>query len=318
MTNEVLVTGGKGMIGRYVDMGLSKKNISVDISTQVENEVSRKDGIFRMDLTCPESIERLVSSGYKAIINMAGISDPKICQTNPEISNQVNHLGVINILETIKHLPEDKRPIVILACSVLQFDIKEGGLISVDHPHKISTDPYIKSKNQMFIDAQPYLQAGLDIRFAFIANTTGEGHPLGYFPTDMANKIIKNEKVTHGPIDHKRPFLHGQDASSIFFYGLTHLQSGDKFLVSGEQSIKLSDFLATMIKISGKKDIEVEESPDLGSPTNIKDINFDITFIKSLGYKQIMGVPEICQTLLRDRARILNEIPLPARGVYGY
>lgn len=318
MSKEILVTS-QGMLGRYLDSGFSSRGLSVDVTTSELKNVSPKDGIYHLEATDTESIEKIVSGGYKSIINMMGIANPKVAREDTELTDNINHLSVIKILEAVKKLPETKRPIVILACTVLQFDIKESGIVGVNHPLKDTTDPYISSKNKMFISALPFLADGLDIRFAFIANTTGEGHPGGYFPTDMADQILNGEKVHHGHIDNvKRPFLHGKDAANIFFYGLTKLSSGDRFLVAGSESTRLRDFLDTMIQVSGKKDLETVEDSSLGSPTQIKDLNFDIENIKKMGYRQENGIPDICFTVLKDRARVLKGLSLPLRGVRGF
>lgn len=318
MSKEVLVTS-QGMLGRYLDTGFSSRGLSVDVTTSELDQVLPKDGIYHLEATDAESIERLVSSGYKSIINMMGIANPKVAKENPQLTDAINHLSVIKILEAVKKLPQAKRPVVILACSVLQFDIKESGVVTVNHPLKDTTDPYISSKNKMFTSALPFLKDGLDIRFAFIANTTGEGHPGGYFPTEMADQILRGEVVRHGPIDDvKRPFLHGKDAANIFFYGLTKLSSGDRFLVAGSESTRLRDFLTSMIEASGKKDVETVEDPNLGTSTQIKDLSFDIENIKRMGYKQENGIPDICSTVLKDRARVLKGLSLPLRGVRGF
>ncbi len=318
MSKEILITGGTGMMGRHIDWRLEKNNISVDLSTSIEKEVSKKDGIYFADYTDPESIHRLANGGYKVIFNMAGIADPKVCRKKPDLADQVNHQGVICLLEAVKKIPETKRPIIVLACSVLQMDIQMPGIIGIDQPLKDTTEPYILSKNKMFYDSLPYLKDGLDIRFAFIANTTGEGHPLGYFPTDIANQLIQSEKIIHGPVDHKRPFLHGKDAANMFFYGLTKLSSGDRFLVAGKQSTKLEDFMRTMMEVAEKTDVETYQDPKFGNPSPIKDINFDISQLESLGYRQAFNIPDICRTLLLDRARVLRGEPLPQRRIVGY
>lgn len=317
MSKEMLVTS-QGMIARHIDKTLTEKGFSVDVTTSEISRVSKKDGIYHFDKTDPESIYKLVSQGYKAIIDMSGIADPRVAQKDPGYADKVNHTGVIEMLEAVKKLPESKRPVVILACSVLQFDIRESGVISVDHKLKDSSDPYISSKNRMLLDSLPYLNDGLDIRFAFIANTTGEGHSLGYFPTDMADQIVRGEKIKHGPLDHKRPFLHAKDAGNIFYYALTRLSGGERFLVSGKESVSLRSFLDTMIKVSNSEDLSDYRDESLGKDSPIKDINFDTSKIESLGYRQIHGIPDICRTLLTDRVRVLKGISLPVRGIRGY
>jgi nucleoside-diphosphate-sugar epimerase len=81
----------------------------------------------------------------------------------------------------------------------------------------------------------------------------------------MADQLARGNHVIHGPIDHKRPFLHGKDAANMFFYGLTSLDSGDRFLVAGKQTVQLRDFLETMIQVSGKQDVVTEQDPSFGT-----------------------------------------------------
>lgn len=317
MSKEVLVTS-QGMIARHIDNSLSKRDFSVDVTTSEISRASKKDGIYYFNKTDQESIEKIVSQGYKAIIDMSGIADPKLAKKQPEYADTVNHIGVIRMLEAIKKLPETRRPVVILACSALQFDIQESGIVTVNHKLKASLDPYINSKNQMLLNSLPYLKDGLDIRFAFLANTTGEGQSLGYFPTDIADQIIKGEKVKHGPIDHKRPFLHAKDAGDAFYYALTRLSGGERFLLSGKESVSLRNFLDMMLKISNSADLGDYRDETLGPDAPVKDINFDISRIESLGYRQIHGLPDMCRTLLTDRVRVLKGMSLPVRGISGY
>jgi nucleoside-diphosphate-sugar epimerase len=78
LTKEVLITGGTGMMGRHLDIFLTQKNISVDITTSLENEVSTQDGIYSVDITDADSVDRVIHCGYKAIFNMAGVADPRL------------------------------------------------------------------------------------------------------------------------------------------------------------------------------------------------------------------------------------------------
>lgn len=305
------------MIGRHVDDHFRfDQNLRVDVTTAKESEASTRDGIHYADFNNPQDLEKIITDGkYQAILNFAGIADPRIARNHPEMTEQINRKAVTQMLETITKLPSEKRPIVILACSALQFDIRESGLVSAHHPLKENGDPYVASKNGMFWDAQEYLDR-IDIRFAFIANTTGQGHALGYFPTDMADQLIKGEQIiNHGHVDHKRPFLHARDAAKIFYYGLTKMQSGDRFLVASEVSTKLENFLETMIQVSGRSGVSHQIDPNFGSPTSIKDVNFDIQNLLSMGYRREYGIADICRTLLNDRLRVLQGGKLPVRGI---
>lgn len=318
MSKEILITS-QGMIGRYLDSELSGRGFDVEVTTSKEERSSVRDGIHYLEATDFDSVRRIVSGGWDAIINMMGVADPRKAANNPDITDKVNHQSVIQMLEAIKSLPESKRPVVILACSVLQFDIKESGHIFPDHPLKTTQDPYIDSKNKMFLGALPYLKDGLDIRFAFLGNTTGENHQLGYFPPDIADQIVRGEKnIKHGPVDHKRPILHGKDSAKMIYYALTHLSSGSRFMVTGKESVKLEDFMNKMIEVSKKQDVGTVQVSDFGAPTPIKDLTFDISEIERFKYQQIHGVPDICRTLLSDRYRILKGIKQKPRGVYGY
>lgn len=326
MSNEssqgkILIPGGDGMIGRATDTGLTQKGFKVEISTIEKDRASVRDGIHYIDFRHPETGEEvIIKGGFDAIICLAGISDPRVAKDNPELADQVNHLGVIQMLESIKKLPREKRPIVILPCSILQFDIRESGLISVHHPLKENGDSYVLSKNNMFYDALKYLP-DIDIRFAFIGNTTGEGQSLGFFGPDIMDQFVRGETIiSHGDLKQKRPFLHSKDAASILYYAITSPKSGigNRFLVTSGFSPSLEDFFRSMAKIAGRYDEPGEPDPKFGGPARIKELRFDIQMLEKLGFRQQNGLDQISLTLLKDRFRVLNGGKLPERGIFGY
>jgi len=309
------------MIGRATDSGLTQRGFKVEITSTEMGRASIRDGIHYVDFRHPETADEVIAKGgFDVIICLAGISDPRIAKENPILADQVNHLGVIQMLESVKKLPREKRPIVILPCSVLQFDIKESGLISVHHPLKENGDTYVLSKNNMFYDALKYLP-DIDIRFSFIGNTTGEGQRLGFIGPDIMDQFVRGEeKIVHGDLKQNRPFLHSKDAASIFFYAMTskRVDIGDRFLVTSGYSPSLEDFFLSMARVVGRPDKPGEPDPRFGGLAKIKDIRFDIELLEELGFRQLNGLDQISYTLMMDRLRVLNGGKLPERGIYGY
>jgi UDP-glucose 4-epimerase len=91
---KILVTGGSGLLGRYVVDKLCKSH-TVDVVDL--NPPHRKDvRHFAVDVLNPSELQQIVR-GYDAVVHLAGIPHP--LNDPPERVFRVNTLGTFNVLE---------------------------------------------------------------------------------------------------------------------------------------------------------------------------------------------------------------------------
>jgi UDP-glucose 4-epimerase len=142
---KLLVTGGSGLVGRYVVDELCKSHVVevLDIRRPHRNDVSH----LAIDVLDLSALQRVVH-GYDAVVHLAGIPHP--LNDPAERVFRVNTLGTFNILEACVHA-EIPKLVFMSSESTLGFAFSTTRLtplyLPVDEDHVLRPqDPYGLSK----------------------------------------------------------------------------------------------------------------------------------------------------------------------------
>ncbi|HEX9614742.1 MAG TPA: NAD(P)-dependent oxidoreductase [Bacteroidota bacterium] len=91
---RVLVTGGSGLVGRFVVRGLSRRHKVeiLDLRPPDQDDIP----FHKIDIVQPENLPRVLSK-FEAVVHLAGIPHP--LNHPPEVVFRTNVLGTFNMLE---------------------------------------------------------------------------------------------------------------------------------------------------------------------------------------------------------------------------
>lgn len=318
---KAFIIGETGTVGRGAHNAM-RDEYDLIAGTEKQADLTRDEGFRYFNFLQPDSVEKTLKSGnFDVILDLAGIANSS--QASNPLAWQINCYGVLQMLDIISHMPIRRRPKVVLPLSVLQFDIKQSGVVNINHPLKPTGSEYVMQKNTLFHEAQKYLP-DIDIYFAFIANTTGIAHPLGYFGPDIMKQLVDDQSViAHGDVDQSRPFLDSRDAGRILACAIRNTGSGGRlavgesfFLASGA-SYNMREFFEVMKRVANKPNaqLSLENDAKFGPPASIKEIRFNIDMLTSMGYKEQGNMQTIAEALLWEAQRVKDGRPLPVRGL---
>lgn len=320
---EIFIPGETGTVGRGAHFALTKEGYSLKAGTPIETEASAEEGFYYFNFLENDSMEKTLRSGnFKVVVDLAGVASPSEAGKPGSKAEIINYLGVIKMLDIISKMPIHKRPKVILPLSVLQFDIRQPGLVNIDHALKVGGSDYVMQKNSLLFESQKFLK-DVDIYFAFIANTTGFAHPAGYFGPDIMHQMVNGvDDFKHGDLDQYRPFLHSKDAGRILAAVIRNIgtggkiSNGDRFFVASGNSYNMKDFFNVMAQVANRPDAKPGvPDPKFGPLATIKEISFNIEHLKKLGYKEEENMQTLAEALYWEAMRVKEGRPLPKRGL---
>jgi nucleoside-diphosphate-sugar epimerase len=321
---KILTVGETGTVGRGLNKALKNSEFELYAGTQVESDLIIDEGFKYFDLLNPQSMEETIKKGdFDVIVNLAGVANPSYASDKNSKAWDINCYGVLKMLEIVSNMPIGKRPKIILPMSVLQFDIKQSGIIDINHPLKQQGNDYVLQKNTLLSEAQKY-RKDVDIYFAFLANVTGYAHPRGYFGPDIMRQLVEGEKIiTHGDLDQLKPFLGSEDAGRILGCAIRNtghhglLTVGKSFFVASGTNYNMREFVGVMKEVANRNDAEIsnENDPRLGGKATVSEIKFNIELLTKMGYKELGNMQTIAKALYAEALRVKNKQCLPARGI---
>jgi len=267
MTATAIVTGAAGFIGsalieRLISEGYSvlgidnfrtgkKENLSMIDGDRrfhlLDADISK--GVLTKDITDALSSSQFTSKDVDILFHLAAISSVKESIENPQLVNDTNVGGTINILEMTRQL-EIKR--LVFSSSAAVYGNPEKMPISEDSPYQ-PLSPYAVSK----IAGELYIQSYAElygIGSTILRYFNAYGPRQAYSEYSGVISIFTNQALTNNPItiegsgDHTRSFIYVDDITrATVAAGEMDKASGMTINLSGIESISISE-LAMIIR----------------------------------------------------------------------
>lgn len=265
---KALITGSEGFIGSRLAVELENNGYEV-----IRSDLRESPGTISMDITDPGSIRRVVSYYQpEIIINMAGQANVGLSWKKPQLTVQLNTIGLINILETVKSCGLNSRVIAVGSSDEYGSLEEHGTNVTEDIPIKPIT-PYAISKQAQELFAQLYVRSfGMDICMIRLFNLGGPGQPKGYMISDFASGVAEVEAgkkpyMTVGNLESARDFTHLDDACRAVRLVAEKGRKGEIYNISSgttHTAQEVLDLLSGMAKVK----IEVRQDPSKMRPSD--------------------------------------------------
>lgn len=265
---KALITGSSGFIGGHLVSELEANGYEV-----VKCDLRASKGTVAMDIMNQEMIQSVLEEHKPdVIINMAGQANVGLSWKRPQLTVQLNTVGLVNILEAVREVNKKIRVIAVGSSDEYGSLEERGANVTEDIPVKPIT-PYAISKQAQELFAQLYVRSyGMDICMIRLFNLGGPGQAKGYIISDFASGIAeveagKREYMSVGNLESARDFTHVKDACRAVRLIAEKGHVGEVYNISSGTTHKAQEVLDKLIGMA-EQPIEVQQDPSRMRPSD--------------------------------------------------
>ncbi len=265
---KALITGSSGFIGSHLTAELEANGYEV-----VKCDLRELEDTVAMDIMNQSMVEDVLRE-YKpdVIINMAGQANVGLSWKKPQLTVQLNTVGLINILEAVKLVNPEIR-VIAIGSSDEYGPLEERGVnVTEDIPVKPIT-PYAISKQAQELFAQLYVRSySLDICMIRMFNLGGPGQAKGYIISDFSSGVAevesgKKKYMSVGNLSSARDFTHVKDACRAIRLIIEKGQAGEVYNICSGITHTAQEVLDNLVRMS-KVTVEVRADPARMRPSD--------------------------------------------------
>ena len=265
---KALITGSKGFIGTHLSAELEANGYEV-----IKCDLAEGDGIVAMDIMNQAMIQGVLEKYQPdVLINMAGQANVGLSWKKPQLTLELNTIGLVNVLEAVRAV-NSKIRVIAVGSSDEYGSLKDAGTnVTEDVPVKPIT-PYAISKQAQELFAQLYVNSyGMDIYMIRLFNLGGAGQMKGYLIADFASGIAdveagKSEYMSVGNLSSARDFTHVKDACKAVRLIAEKGHSGEVYNICSGITHTAQEVLDKLIKMS-KVEVKVVQDPARMRPSD--------------------------------------------------
>jgi GDP-4-dehydro-6-deoxy-D-mannose reductase len=292
---RILVTGIEGFAGGHLARHLAAAGHTViglhwaDAPPGLPAELHRGD-ICDFDAT--RSL--LEATRPDGIIHLAGISSVALSESHQMVTYEVNALGTLKLLESVRQLQLKCRVILISSADVYGCS-NVGRPLSEDAP-SLPLSPYALSKHMTSEAGQFYHRAfGLDVVILRPFSHTGPGQTTAFVFPKVANAIAQIERGAREPVIEmgdlrvRRDYTDVRDVVRAYGLALERCAAGETYNVASGKPVVIQegvDYLCSLARVP----VQVQSSAAKFRPHDIPLLTGDPSkFTAATGWKP--GIP---------------------------
>lgn len=301
MMEKVLVTGANGFVGCWLVEDLLRDGCEVLGIGRFADPTSPPDrlGDFELaekgadgtavytgaagtwhcrdlDLAAPDAADGLIDAFRpESVYHLAAQSSAALSFKDPYLTFDVNVTGCLRLLEAVRALPADERPMVVAVGSS-----EEYGPPAADRPLNESTplnpsSPYGVSKvTQTLLCCQYHGSFDLPVVMARPFAHTGPGQSTVFAYPSFAKQIVAIERGEQEPVlrvgdlSPLRDYLHVRDVIRAYRLLREKGVPGEIYNISSGTGVSMQKGLDILLAAS-ESDIGIEPDPDRFRPSNV-------------------------------------------------
>lgn len=265
---RALITGSSGFIGSHLTAELEANGYEV-----VRCDLKATEDTVAMDIMNPEMIQSVLEKHQPdVIINMAGQANVGLSWKKPQLTVQLNTIGLINILEAVKAV-NPKIRVIAVGSSDEYGNLKEiGANVTEDIPVKPIT-PYAISKQAQELFAQLYVNSyDMDVCMIRLFNLGGAGQMKGYMIADFSSGVAdveagRSDCISVGNLTSARDFTHVKDACRAVRLIAERGHKGEVYNICSGVTNTAQEVLDKLIGMA-KVDVKVVQDPARMRPSD--------------------------------------------------
>ena len=296
---KALITGSSGFIGSHLTSELEANGYEV-----VRSDLKETKDTVAMDIMNPEMIQSVLEKHQPdVIINMAGQANVGLSWKKPQLTVQLNTVGLINILDTVRAV-NPKIRVIAVGSSDEYGNLKENGANVTEDISVKPITPYAISKQAQELFAQLYVRSyGMDICMIRLFNLGGPGQAKGYIISDFSSGIAeveagKKEFMSVGNLESARDFTHVKDACRAVRLIVEKGHTGEVYNISSGVTHKAQEVLDKLV-VMAKIPVEVRQDPVRMRPSDTPVVcgNHD-KLTAHTGWQPKLGLDQILEDAL--------------------
>lgn len=297
---KILVIGAGGFAGRYLLEALAFGEGEI-FATKLPNEEIPVSGVtsFNLDITDSAATAALIAEiSPDEIYHLAAQSSAALSWKCPQLTFEINLIGVLNVLEGVRVIEKICR-ILLIGSS------EEYGIVSVDkipikeeaavHPQ----NPYAVSKLAQNLLGGLYVKAyEMEIISVRAFNHIGPRQSKDFVVADFCRQTARIEKglqgtaIKVGNLSAVRDFTDARDVVRAYILLMEKGKIGETYNVGGGTVCEISQILERILAFSDMK-ISVEFDKERFRPIDAPRISADISKLQAdTGWKPIYSLNE--------------------------
>lgn len=269
---KVLITGAGGFVGKYLIKEFKKQDYEI-IACDINKKHVFDDDVkyYDMDILNKELVDNIINDCQPDyLINLAAISSVGLSWSIPDKTIEVNVVGTLNLLETVKkYCPKCK---ILLIGSSEEYEskdrpLKEDDVVNANNPYGISK---ISQENFAKLYSEKY---GLNIVCTRSFNHTGIGQLDQFVIPSFCKQVAEIEKTNKpgkiyvGNLSAYRDISDVKDIVKVYRSLLENDTDELIYNVGSGNTYKIEDLLKYIISLS-TQEIEIVIDKDKIRPVD--------------------------------------------------
>ena len=290
---RIVVTGAGGFIGWHVTDALVRRGDSVQAWSRRarESDWDVPVQLLAIDMTDPAAIaSSLKAFAPDLIIHLAGQSSPGLSWQDPALTYEVNVIGALHLLESVRALGKPPR-LLVIGSSAEYAESADGAPIGEDAP-TVPNSPYGASKLAADQLAQLYFRRyQLDLVRVRPFFLTGP-RKMGDISSDFGRRVVSivrgEEKLMRvGSLDVVRDIIDIRDGVSGLLLIAKAGRAGEVYNLCGGRRVAIRDILETYRRLARVKldvvadsllERPLEQSIKVGDPSKLQSLGWRATY----------------------------------------
>lgn len=303
---KVLITGSEGFVGRHLWKELESNGYEVYGTSLLAPKTGLSQNVFVCDIESRAQLSSLIIKiKPDAIFHLAGWSNSGTSFANPQKTFEINVIGTLNLLESVRKI-SDYHPRIIAVGSSAEFGTVPPKNLPITEKTPLNpSSPYGVSKVSAWFVCRQYVTSyKMDTVYATPFNHTGPGQLSGFLAPDIASQIALIESgkreptVKTGDLTTLRDILDVRDVVRAYRLLLEKGKTGERYLICTGKSTPVRKVVEILLSFSSVK-IKIETDPKKLRPSDMLEQRGDPKkFFQTTGWKPEIHLEKTLKDLL--------------------
>ncbi len=238
MGQKILITGGRGFLGRRLLERLTK-----------DHQINTFDIIDGLDITDSKQLADYIKDN-DIIVHLAAVADLNYAREHPQETMNINVLGTINVLEACRKY---QKPLIFISTCCVYGNQKNHPSTEESCPNPTEIYAYSKLAGENLVLGY-HKQFGIQYNILRLATFYGPDMRPALAPYIFFKKVINNEPIEiHGDGRQTRTFTYVDDIVEGIVATITSEIWNEVINISTEEETSVLDLAKMIMEIVGRE-----------------------------------------------------------------